>query len=211
MRLDPKHDIYPPHRMAHLPRDHRGFLVPKFVWRKDDGTYDFRVVQPDWLMHCIRYKTCWLCGERLGRNLCFVIGPMCALNRASGEPPNHLECSRYAVRVCPFMIRPRMRRNEKGLDEIDGSVNPMGLNRNPGAAGIYVTGSYKWMSDVKVIRMGPPDRIEWWCEGRAATRAEVEHSIETGLPLLRAEEEGPAAVAELQRSYDAIKPFLPAS
>ena len=32
--------------------------------------------------------------------------------------------------------------------------------------------------------MGAFEKVEWYAEGRQATRAEVEHSVKTGLPLL---------------------------
>jgi len=202
--------------MWKLPIDGRGYPVPKFVWRKEDGTYDFRVVEPGWLFHCIRHKTCWLCGEPLGRNMVFVVGPMCVVNRASGEPPCHLECARYAAQACPFMVRPHAKRRQAGIDEIvanGGGFNPAGLERNPGATALYITGNYRWLSDVKVIRMGAPDRVEWWAEGRAATRAEIERSIETGKPLLMkdAQVEGPAAVRELERLLKQAEPLLPSA
>ena len=34
-----------PDRMLHLPIDERGFPVPWFVHKRDDGTYDFRVIR----------------------------------------------------------------------------------------------------------------------------------------------------------------------
>ncbi len=34
--------------------------------------------------------------------------------------------------------------------------------------------------------MGEPESVEWYAEGRAATRAEVMASIESGLPNLEA-------------------------
>ena len=62
--------------------------------------------------------------------------------------------------------------------------------RNPGCTALVTTKYYSvfrapgsatgWLIDI-----GKFVRVEWFAEGRPATRAEVEHSIETGLPLLR--------------------------
>jgi hypothetical protein len=34
--------------------------------------------------------------------------------------------------------------------------------------------------------MGEPSQVEWWAEGRPATREEVQRSIDSGLPALEA-------------------------
>ena len=70
-----------PPRFLKLPLNERGYPVPKFVWHKPDGGYDFRVIEPGWPSKCVRNRLCWLCGEKLGRFMCFVVGPMCAINR----------------------------------------------------------------------------------------------------------------------------------
>lgn len=51
-----------------------------------------------------------------------------------------------------------------------------------------------------------------FAEGRRATRAEVEASIYSGLPILegQAAEEGPAAVAALRRMTTEAMRYLPA-
>lgn len=208
----------PPNRMAGLPIDRRGYPVPRFVaWFRDKkevnegyGDPDFRVIRSGWMMRCITFKVCWLCGGALGKNLVFVVGPMCIVNRTSGEPPCHLDCAQYAAKACPFMTNPSRPRNDGNLPE-EGEFNPNALGRNPGATALYITRSYKWMNGPKVIRMGEPDRIEWWARGRTATRAEVEHSIDTGIPLLRkvAEEDGPRAVLELENMVDKARAWYP--
>ena len=67
-------------------RDERGYPVPKFVeWI--DGKPDFRCVDGRWLTKTVQQKLCWLCGEKFGRHIAFVIGPMCAINFALFRPP----------------------------------------------------------------------------------------------------------------------------
>jgi len=203
----------PPKRMAKLPIDHRGYPVPKFVWRNPaDDQWDFRVVDPGWMDRCLRFRVCWLCGEKLGSNMVFVVGPMCVVNRASGEPPCHHECAQYAAKACPFMVNPDRPRNDKKALPKEGAFNENHLDRNPGATALYITRSYDWNSRDGVISMGEPVRIEWWCRGRTATRAEIDRSIETGLPLLRAvaQEEGTQALAQLDKMIERAQPWLPA-
>lgn len=205
-----------PTRFLKLPVDHRGYPVPKFVWQKPDGSYDFRVVRPFWPEACIRKKLCWLCGEPLGRFLCFVIGPMCAINRNSAEPPCHRECAEFAVQACPFMRFPNRKRDEADLPA-DG-IKPGGdvrmIMRNPGVTGLWITKSYRpyRVEQSILIEIGEPVEVTWWAHGRPATREEVLASIDGGLPLLRAmaEKEGRGALDDLQRATKRAQPWLPA-
>lgn len=192
-----------PARIAALPIDKRGYPVPKFVsWI--DGEPDFRVVDYAWLQKATTHGFCFMCGERLGRHKAFTIGPMCAINRISSEPPSHVECATFAVKACPFMLhpqRPRDRRTELPA----GNFKPGGemIERNPGVSLIWVTDTWRLQreGDKVMFRIGDPSLLGWWTRGRHATRAEIMASIESGLPILRemAERQGPEAVAALER------------
>jgi hypothetical protein len=60
--------------------------------------------------------------------------------------------------------------------------------------------------------LGEPERVDWYAHGRAATRAEVDESIATGLPALEdvAKIEGPEAEQELAKCIARSKNTLPA-
>jgi hypothetical protein len=58
-----------------------------------------------------------------------------------------------------------------------------------------------------LITVGEPEGIEYWAEGRRATRAEIDESSRTGLPLLEAAAEG--GMAELARQVAAFRNLLP--
>jgi hypothetical protein len=205
-----------PPRFLKLPLDHRGYPVPKFVWRKPDGTYDFRVVEPGWPQRCMRNRLCWLCGEKLGKFMCFVIGPMCAINRNTAEPPCHRECAEFSVRACPFLRFPNRKRDEADLPQ---GFNPGGdevtIKRNPGVTCLWTTKTYKpyrASNDDVLIQVGDPLDVTWWAHGRAASRDEVLASINSGLPLLRslAEREGKDAIAALDSIIDRGMKLVPA-
>ena len=192
-----------PPRFLKLPVDPRGYPVPKFVWKKPDGGYDFRAVEPGWPTQCMNRKLCWLCGEPLGRFMCFVIGPMCSINRNTAEPPCHRECAEFAVKACPFMRYPNRKRDEVDLPEghAPGGEEAM-IKRNPGVTCLWITKSYRPYrapSGDVLIEIGDPVEVTWWAHGRTATREEVMASINSGLPLLRdmAEREGKDAVEHL--------------
>lgn len=203
-----------PERMRNLPIDDNGFPIPYFV-PYIDGKPEFRGFDGEKLAICVRHKRCWLCGQPLGQFVAFTIGPMCSVTKTSAEPPSHYDCSRYAVSACPFLSQPRMRRNENDMPE--DRLPPAGimLRRNPGVALIWVTRSYApFKADGGVLfNVGSmPERVEFYAEGRPATRAEVMASIDSGMPLLReiAERDGGDAVAELETMYDKALALVPA-
>src|SRR5215510_13198920 len=159
-----------PTRMRHLPISATGYPVPWFVnWL--DGEPDFRVVGPGRIGRAIRADLCWLCGETLGKFKAFTIGPMCAVNRVSSEPPSHRECAEYAVQACPFLTRPRMRRNEKDVPE--DRIDPAGIMipRNPGVALIWITRDYspfRARGGGYLFHLDEPESLHFYAEGRPA-------------------------------------------
>jgi hypothetical protein len=206
-----------PERIKRLPISSTGFPIPWFV-AIIDGVADFRVVGKDRIVQAVQQKRCWVCGQPMGVHMAFPIGPMCAINRVISEPPSHLECADYTVRACPFLSKPNMRRNEKDLPahKVEAAGNP--IMRNPGAVCIWVTKSATARragvgNDGVLFHLGPPEQTLWFCEGRKATRAEVQHSIDTGIDTLMgaAEEEGPDSVADLLKLIEDVKPLLPAA
>jgi hypothetical protein len=218
MSVEYRSDLPPrPARMLGLPLDHRGFPVPWFVAVDPaTGERDFRVADFRKIPLAITKKLCWVCGQPLGKYLAFVIGPMCAVNRVTSEPPCHRACAIYSATACPFLSRPRMRRNEKDLPD-DREVAGIAIQRNPGVAAVWITKSYKTFHPHRggkgvLFHIGPADAVLWFAHGRAATRAEVMESIDSGLPTLReiAALEGSEAITALDREYSKVLPLLPA-
>lgn len=209
-----------PSRIRALPRNRVGYPIPYFA-ATIDGERDFRVGDPDAYVGCIRNRLCWVCGQRrrAGEHA-FVIGPMCAVNRVSQDPPSHLECAEYAAKVCPFMVRPNMVRRERGLPENVGNAG-VAILRNPGTCLVWVTGQFRTFRPPVggehgvLFKLGDPHTWSWWSCGRQATRAEVLESIESGLPLLDVQcdlDDDPAASRrELARQHRAALRYLPAA
>jgi len=188
-------EIVMPDRIARLKRDSKGRPVPYFVaWK--DGVPDFKVVRAVKVSECTVNKVCWICGEKLGKFLAFVIGPMCSVNRLSAEPPSHFDCAKYAAQACPFLAHPQMQRRESLIHTTEEVVEPPGifLKHNPGVTLVWVTTGYRpFMHNGGLLfDLGEPTTWIWYAEGRLATRAEVASSFETGLMKLHdiAEAEG---------------------
>lgn len=217
--LHPNMPALPP-RMTRLPLDHRGYPVPWFVaWMNPDGspaprgkgTPDHRVVAGGAIETALNLKTCWLCGEPLGAFKTFVIGPMCAVNRISSEPPSHHDCADFAARACPFLTRPKQRRRTNDLPEEGSAAAGVTIERNPGVTLVWTTKSFKlkrvpgdgYAHEGVLFAIGDPARVRWYREARPATREEILESIDSGYPILRgmAERGGPDDVAELAKMY----------
>jgi hypothetical protein len=210
-----------PARMADLPIDERGYVVPWFVaWL--DGKPEFRAMDRAKFTRAIKEKLCWTCGEKLGVHYTFVAGPMCGINRTNSEPPNHRDCAQWSARNCPFLSNPRMVRREEGLPaEVRENMAGHGIKRNPGVTMLWHTREYDVFDTGKafhgkpsgeyLITMGEPESIEWLCCGRFATREEVIESIESGLPNLenvaRLEKGGLDALAKARARFEKYLPL----
>jgi hypothetical protein len=211
-----------PPRMRSLPLDRRGFPIPWFVqWFKDgiacrpglDGAEpNFTIMDAAKRVRAVRNRLCWVCGQQLGKNLCFVIGPMCGISRVSAEPPVHRDCALFSIKACPFLANPRMRRAEALYPE-DRSVPGTMIERNPGVTAVWVTDRYTPFDAGNgfLIHLGAPSLVMWFREGRTATREEIMESVDSGLPILRtkAVDEGHDAVVELERMTMEFQRYLP--
>lgn len=205
-----------PDRIKNLPIDKRGYPIPWFVIKMPDGTRDFRIADQNKRVMAVRQRLCWICGGKLGRNIAFVIGPMCAVNRNTSEPGCHRDCAIFATTACPFLTRPMAKYREAGLPE--EKMMPTGaLPWNPGACAIWITESYRPYRAGKgpsdwLIAVGPPVEVLWYCEGKPATRQQILDCFDKRLFLLHdvAKQEGPAAENALKKMVDKTMELLPA-
>jgi len=210
--------------IAKLPVDERGYPVPFFVqWLTEDqkaalpgapGAHpDFRVMDGKKWERCYKERLCWVCGQPRPHRATFVIGPMCAINRTSSECPCHYECAVWSVQACPFWVRPHMvRREDEMIRENMDNVAGQSIRRNPGVSLLWTSVNYRvWNAgNGYLFNVGDPKAVEWWREGRKATRAEILESIESGISKLReaCNQEAPrdriAAHNELTRRFDSV-------
>jgi hypothetical protein len=204
-----------PARIAGLPVSKMGFPIPYFA-EEVNGERDFRVVSAVKMAHAVRNDLCWVCGGRMGKFKAFVIGPMCGINRTISDPPSHRDCAIFSAKNCPFLSRPLAQRRTDNLPDERADAAGFGLKRNPGAVGVWVTKSFRPFRPEAgnsgiLFRIGEPEEVLWFANGREATREEVQHSVDTGLPSLweLAEHDGPEGKQFLQQSIDRFAPLLP--
>jgi hypothetical protein len=174
-----------PERILRLPVE-RGYPVPWFV-AEINGVYDFRIVDAPKRIEAIKKNLCWICGERLGASLAFNIGPMCAINRVTSEPPAHRECAVWAAKACPFLTQQQTKRRGNDLPADTKDAPGISISRQPGVVLVWITENYRpfKVPDGFLISIGAPVETLWFREARTATRAEIMESIESGLPILR--------------------------
>lgn len=208
-----------PENLSSLPIDSRGYPVPWFVqWVKNEAgekVPEFRAMDMKKWARAVKERLCWVCGGKLGANLAFTIGPMCGITRTTSEPPSHLLCAEWSVRNCPFLTRPHMTRRDLEADypgEI-GKVAGVMIPRNPGVSLIWVTRDYRVWKDPTgsgyLITVGAPESVTFWAEGRTATRAEIDASVDSGIPLLEKVATSPADNVELQKQIATFRLLLP--
>jgi hypothetical protein len=97
-----------------------------------------------------------------------------------------------------------MRRNEKNLPQ-DAHTAGVAIKRNPGVTVLWTCLDFRMFeANGTLFRVGEPEHVECWTEGRAATKDEVIASIDGGYPLLEklAIEQGEEALTELKRSEE---------
>jgi len=203
-----------PERMRSLKLTDRGIPIPWFV-AYVDGLPEFRAMDPKKFTAAVKQRLCWVCGEPLGVYKVFVAGPMCGVNRTSSEPPSHQECATWSAKNCPFLSNPRMvRREDERMNNAQLVENAPGLalTRNPGVAMLWVTRHYEiFRSETgPLLQMGEPEFVEWYCEGREATRSEVIASIDGGLPALEAvARTEPGGLQALERAMARFEKWIP--
>jgi hypothetical protein len=89
------------------------------------------------------------------------------------------------------------------------------LDRNPGAFCLWTCTDFRPFSPVtggQLLRLGEPATVDWYCEGRPATRDEVLESMHAGLPELARvafEQGGQEYLDEVHASFHAATHWLP--
>lgn len=175
-----------PERMRALPVV-KGLPVPYFVHVGDDGVPDHRIVDARKYGPAVKYRLCWVCGQPLGSIESYAVGPMCVINRISGEPGQHTDCSTWSARHCPFLTTPGRQRRESHMP---GKISkePLMSTDNPGVMAVWTTKrrpvGLATPNGSPVFRMAEPISVDWYTQGRPASPEEAATAFERGVERL---------------------------
>jgi hypothetical protein len=81
----------------------RGLPVPFVNLIDAQGNPDFRAIDENKRLMCIRSRTCQLCGRKL-KWMVFAGGPPAAKALLYFEPAMHVDCMLYAMQTCPYIL-----------------------------------------------------------------------------------------------------------
>jgi hypothetical protein len=68
------------------------------------GVPDFKVIDQAKHQLCLQERRCGICGEQMGRFICFIGGQGSLNSRAFVDAPMHEACARFAFTLCPFLL-----------------------------------------------------------------------------------------------------------
>jgi hypothetical protein len=178
-----------PMRMRTLRKDSRGYPVPFLVVIDKTGTPQFTINDTRRAHDCISKHLCAICGKRFDKHpvtarheMWFVGGSRCFLHPMGAfiDPPLHLECAEYALRVCPFLAASRYM---KRIDDakLKPENRPIGLGlvshmhalpELPECFGLGLCNSYQPSGSPGSAMFKVDDwrYVEWW---RAGERIEA--------------------------------------
>jgi hypothetical protein len=89
----------------------RKLPIPFTAVIKPDGTGDFSVIDPAKVQLCLDARLCGVCGSFIPYWIAFLGGPYSASDKgAYTDPGMHEECAEWAIRLCPYILRPRVPR-----------------------------------------------------------------------------------------------------
>lgn len=204
-----------PENIRRLKVDARGFPIPYFV-AMVNGKPDHRVVDPRKVQPALAGGLCWICGEPMGGDSAFVMGPTSAFTRVTSEPASHWACGCFAAQACPFLTQPRMRRNHKGLEGVTLTAPGNMLPQNGGLAVVWATSTFTQAPNSEgktTFSLGQPTQVAWFREGRPASREEVVAFIETTVGRFRTlvEQGGPPAAKRLAEYRERALALAPKS
>lgn len=146
----------------HLPS---GYPVPAFVLVKEDGTVDFKVLDPARWADCVKRRRCAICGQKMRGLFAFVGGPLCAENHTYTDAPMHKECAEYAMRVCPFLAAPKYGYNKLRVEGVRYKENVS--TARPDKFALCVTSNY-WAMEYNgevILRADMWVSVDWWRHG----------------------------------------------
>jgi hypothetical protein len=123
-----------PARMAHLPKDPRGYPIPFIVALTSDGAAHFTIYDEIKVQHALSKRLCGICGKLMHkRKMWMVGGPGSAFAERGAyiDGPVHYECGQYALAVCPYLAMPNYARRIDDRKVTDAQRREMAILADP--------------------------------------------------------------------------------
>jgi len=93
-----------PDFLKHLPV-YRGYLVPYFVPKDENGVYQLKYASAEKMNACLAYHKCCVCFKPLTKwDYWFISGPMGLQSQTDSHPPMHKCCAEYSLAICPHLF-----------------------------------------------------------------------------------------------------------
>jgi hypothetical protein len=171
-----------PKRMRHLPRDRRGYPIPKSVLIDRNGRPHFTINDDVVRLKQLVEKRCPICGAKLTGKQWFVGGPQSAFNEHGAyiDLPMHYECAHYALQACPYLAAPNYsgRINAATLSDDDDTMRVL-LDQTmiPDRPPLFVAvqcRTHQITLNGYLQPMRPYLRVEYWQHGKRLDDAEGE-------------------------------------
>lgn len=108
---------------------------------------DLRVTNPKKYLQCMTGHRCWVCGNANKKEKVFITDIQSALTGNSVEPPGHMDCMVYALKVCPYLLLPNTKRRSANLEVEVNEDSPALHDPNPG---VFVMTSVKKFNFEKI-------------------------------------------------------------
>jgi hypothetical protein len=158
--------IHTPPRIAALPKDERGYPIFYTALVGPDGKANYRAQDTVKCNLALHEGLCGMCGQKLGKLMAFVGGPISIKNRLFADLPMHESCAVYALQACPFIAAPKF--SYQHAVDADMGVNPLVSDARPERFGLGITNKMKLVTiqGQTVIKAGRFSRIQFWVSGK---------------------------------------------
>ncbi|HBO2935215.1 TPA: hypothetical protein L4R50_000211 [Pseudomonas aeruginosa] len=158
--------IQTPPRIAALPKDERGYPIFFTALIEPDGKPNYRVQDTRKCNRALSEGLCGMCGQKLGKMMAFVGGPISIKNRLFADLPMHESCAVYALQACPFIAAPKF--SYQPTANAGMGVNPLVSNARPERFGLGITNKMKLVTlhGQTVIKAGRFSRVQFWVSGK---------------------------------------------
>ncbi len=164
-----------PEILAALPRDSRGYPIPKGVWcDPETGEYDFRILDQQVRVEALKKKLCAISSQPLlEREYWFIGCPASFTGRLFVDGPMRYEAAEFSMMTCPYLALAQSRHRRAGMED---KFRPAGTSLEKSSIlmlGMSKSYRLEEMEDFIYVRAGPWRAVSWWRNGQRLSKPEA--------------------------------------